>query len=128
MKNFVKGMDKTSRGFEYVRNKFPNVSDTKIKEGIFIGPQIRELMQDKQFDEDLNDTERNAWLSFKRILQGLLRKSQSNEISGCCAGSVDFAQRYGLECESENPLSGVSIGFFPENLGEISDEHGERSH
>jgi len=51
-KDFVKGMDKTGCGFEYVRNKFPNVSDAKIKEGIFIGPQIRELMQDKQFDED----------------------------------------------------------------------------
>ena len=37
MKNFVKGMDKTGRGFQYVRNKFPNVSDAKIKEGIFIG-------------------------------------------------------------------------------------------
>ena len=24
-------------------------------------------MQDKQFDEDLNEMERNAWLSFKRI-------------------------------------------------------------
>jgi len=47
MKNFVKGMDKTGHGFEYVRNKFPNVNDGKIKEGIFIGPQIRELMQDK---------------------------------------------------------------------------------
>jgi len=65
MKNSVKGIDKTGHGFEYLRNKFPNVSDAKIKEGIFIGPQIRELMQDKQFDEDLNETERNAWLSFK---------------------------------------------------------------
>jgi len=44
MKIFVKGMDKTGRGFQYVRNKFPNVSDAKIKEGIFIGLQIRELM------------------------------------------------------------------------------------
>jgi len=26
MKNFVKGMDKTSPGSEYVRNKFPNVT------------------------------------------------------------------------------------------------------
>ena len=50
------------RGVEYMRNKFPNVSDAKIKEGIFTEPQIRELMQDKQFDEDLNGTERNAWL------------------------------------------------------------------
>ena len=42
VKNFVKGMNKTGHGFEYVRNKFPNVSDAKIKEGIFIGPQIRD--------------------------------------------------------------------------------------
>ena len=58
MKIFVKGMEKTGRGFEYVRNNFPNVSDAKIKEGIFIGPQVGELMQDKQFDEDLNETEK----------------------------------------------------------------------
>jgi len=72
MKNFVKGMDKTGHGFEYVRNKFPNVSDAKIKEGILIGPQIRKLMQDKQFDEDLNETEGNAWLSFKKICKDFL--------------------------------------------------------
>ena len=72
MKNFVKGMDKTGRGFECVRNKFPNVSNTEIEEGIFIGLQIRELMQDRQFDKDLNEIERNAWLSFKRICKDFL--------------------------------------------------------
>jgi len=35
MKNFVKGIDKTSHGFQYARNKFPNVRDAK-KEGIYI--------------------------------------------------------------------------------------------
>ena len=30
MKSFVKGMYKTGRGFEYLRNKFPNLSDAKI--------------------------------------------------------------------------------------------------
>ena len=72
MKHFLRGMIKTGRGFENVRNKFPNVSDEKIKEGMFIGPQIRQLMQDKQFDEDLNETERNAGLSFKRICKDYL--------------------------------------------------------
>jgi hypothetical protein len=66
-KKSLKCVDKTAYGFQYLGNKFPNVSDPKIKECIFIGPQIRELIQDKQFDEDLNETERNAWLSFKRI-------------------------------------------------------------
>ena len=30
-------------------------------------------MQDKRFDEDLNETERKAWLSFKRICRNFLR-------------------------------------------------------
>jgi len=60
-----------------VRNKFPNVSDANIKECIFIGPQIREMMQDKQFDEDLNETERYAWLSFKRICKDFLESHKA---------------------------------------------------
>jgi len=32
MKNFMKGMDKAGRGLQYARNKFPNVSDAKIKD------------------------------------------------------------------------------------------------
>ena len=75
------------RGFEYVRNKFPNVSDAKIKDGVFIGPPDQ-------------GTE-------------LLRKSQSGEISGCCARHVEFVQSYGLQYESENPLSGNKLEFFP---------------
>jgi len=72
MKNVLKCTDKTGLGFQYVRNNFPNVSDAKIEEIIFIGPQIKQLMQDKQFDQDLNETERNAWLSFNRICKDFL--------------------------------------------------------
>jgi hypothetical protein len=42
VKNVLKGMDKTSRGFEYVRDRIPNVNDAEIKVGIFTGPQIRD--------------------------------------------------------------------------------------
>jgi len=35
-----------------------------------------------------------------------------------------------MQAESENPLFGITLGFFffPEYLGEVSDEHGERFH
>jgi hypothetical protein len=36
MKIFVKGMGKTGHGFHYVRYNFPNVSDAKIKEDIYL--------------------------------------------------------------------------------------------
>jgi len=36
-------MDQNSAPFMYLKNKFPELSDDKIKEGVFVGPQIREL-------------------------------------------------------------------------------------
>ena len=53
-------------------------------------------------------------------------KSQSSKLSGCYVGPVDFVQSYGMQYESEDPLSGVTLGFFREKLSEVSDEHDER--
>ena len=39
-------------------------SDAKIKEGIFVGPEIRKLIQDEKFEKIMNKTEENAWKSF----------------------------------------------------------------
>jgi hypothetical protein len=33
-----------------------------------------------------------------------------------------------MQYESENPLTGVTLGFFLENLSKVSYEHGERFH
>jgi hypothetical protein len=43
IKNFDKARDKNTAVFMYLKNKFPMISDAKIKEGVFGGPQIREL-------------------------------------------------------------------------------------
>jgi len=34
-------MDQNSTGFMHLKNKFPRISDAEIKEGVFVGPQIR---------------------------------------------------------------------------------------
>ena len=109
--NFVKYMDKTNHGFEYVRNKFPNVSDAKIKESIFIGPQIRELMQDKQFNEDLNETERNVRLSFKMICKDFSRNHKSVNYQDVVQDLLTLYKAFGCNM-SENPLFGVPLRFF----------------
>ena len=36
---------------------FPKLSDAKIKEGVFVGPQIRKLILNDMFDKALNETE-----------------------------------------------------------------------
>ncbi|GBN17429.1 hypothetical protein AVEN_230206-1 [Araneus ventricosus] len=67
MKNFVKAMDCGGSGFQYLRLKFPKVSETKIKEGIFVGPQFRQLMKDPAFESKLTKKEAAAWTSFKEL-------------------------------------------------------------
>jgi len=122
----LKGMDKTGRGFQYVRNKFPNVSDAKIKDGLLIGPQIRELMQDKQFDEDLNETERNARLSFKRICKDFLGNHKAANYQDVVQDLLTSYKAMGCNMSLKIYFLESYLDFFPENLSEVSDEHGER--
>ena len=49
-------MNKYSKGFEYFRDMFPKLSDAKLKEGIFIGPQIRGIIKDDLFVHLLTET------------------------------------------------------------------------
>ncbi|GBN45565.1 hypothetical protein AVEN_270276-1 [Araneus ventricosus] len=67
MKNFIKAMDCAGSGFQYLRLKFPKVSETKIKEGIFVRPQFRQLMKDLVLESKLTKKEAAAWTSFKEL-------------------------------------------------------------
>ncbi|GBM45694.1 hypothetical protein AVEN_14139-1 [Araneus ventricosus] len=58
-------MNKTGDGFNFLKTKFPRLSEAKIKEGIFVGPQIRQLFKDSTFMKHLNRKEKRAWLAFK---------------------------------------------------------------
>jgi hypothetical protein len=46
MKNFVKAMNQEEANFTYLWEKFPRLSEAKLTEGIFIGPQIWDLLKD----------------------------------------------------------------------------------
>jgi hypothetical protein len=43
----VKAMDKESEGFAYLRQKFPIISEIKLKDGISFGPQIKQQFEDQ---------------------------------------------------------------------------------
>ncbi|GBO07120.1 hypothetical protein AVEN_66730-1 [Araneus ventricosus] len=64
MKNFVKAMECGGSGFQYLRLKFPKMSEAKIKEDIFVEPQIRQLMRDPLIESKLTKKEAEVWISF----------------------------------------------------------------
>ena len=52
IKNFVKVMNREGQAFKYLREKFPRLNDAKIKEGIFVGPQICQLVEGLSFGRE----------------------------------------------------------------------------
>jgi len=95
---------------------------------MFIGPQIRELMQDRQFDEDLHETERNAWLSFKRICKDFLGNHKAFNYHDVMQDLLTLYKAMGCNMSLKIHFLDSHLDFFPENLGKVSDKHGERFH
>jgi hypothetical protein len=79
-KNFVTAMNQEESTFSYLRDKFPRLSETKLKEGIFIGPQIRDLIKEEYFDKLLQGDEKAAWDSFKFVVKGFLGKQKGSKL------------------------------------------------
>jgi hypothetical protein len=65
-KNFVKALDVKCLAFMYLCGKFPRLTFEKVKTGVFIGPQFRQLFKN-QFDSVLSDKEKAAWQSFEKF-------------------------------------------------------------
>ncbi|GBM60777.1 hypothetical protein AVEN_233841-1 [Araneus ventricosus] len=65
MKQFVKALPKDGECFKYLCHQCPGLSKAKLKEGVFIGPDIRKMMEDENFETEMETNERKAWESFK---------------------------------------------------------------
>jgi len=78
IKTYLKAMDKTdSKGFQCVKKKCPKIRATKLKERIFIGPQIRELIKDNDFVHRLNTAEKEAWQAFTWTCENFLENHKA---------------------------------------------------
>jgi hypothetical protein len=54
-------------GFLSLKREFPRISEARIKEGIFVGPQNREIMTDRTYDGTLIEDVGGAWKAFKSV-------------------------------------------------------------
>ena len=54
MKPFVKAFDKTGQRSQYLVKKFPKVSEAKLKDGVFDGPQIITMFRNTAFVNTMN--------------------------------------------------------------------------
>ena len=78
-KQFVKSLKPTSRAFRYIRQMFPSISEATVKGGIFVGPQMRRMLTSEQLERQMSDLEKNAWQTFRMIVEGFLGKHRRDD-------------------------------------------------
>ncbi|GBN65419.1 hypothetical protein AVEN_63569-1 [Araneus ventricosus] len=68
MKQLVKALPKEGECFKYLCDQYSDLSEAKLKEGVFIGPDIRKILKDENFETKMETNGRKAWESFKLVI------------------------------------------------------------
>ena len=128
MKNFIQAMNQEEVAFTYLREKFPRLREAKLKEGIFFGPQIRDLIKDEYFDRLLQGDEKSAWNNFKFVVKGFLGNRRAQNYEEPVNNLLQSYQKLGCNMSPKIQFLHSHLDFFPEKCGAVSDEHGECFH
>ena len=83
MKNFMKALHKNGAAFQHLSTVSPGISAAKLKEGIFVEPQIQEVLKDTDFEELLNLNELRAWEAFKSVCSDFLGNTRIPDYQAC---------------------------------------------
>jgi hypothetical protein len=112
----LKVTNKEGKECDYLRQKVPRISEAKIKEGIFIGPQVQQLFQEPNFKNKLNATERRAWDAFENVCSNVLGNKNSANYTEIMEELL-FSYR-ALRCNvTETPFPAMQLGYFSGKYG-----------
>ena len=132
MKQVVKALSRDGDCFKYNCTKFLGSKIEKLKAGIFDGPQIRTLVNDCGFPNSMNEKESCAWSAFVETVKNFLENRKAVNYKGIVAGIVaeflSTLQGMGANVSIKPYFLYSHLDRFPENLGDLSDEQGERFH
>jgi hypothetical protein len=73
----VKAMNKEGIGFISLTETFPHISKAKIRECVFVGPQVKQLFQNTDFRNKLNSAYRGAREVFKNVRRNFQGNNKS---------------------------------------------------
>lgn len=128
IKQFVKALDRNSEAFKYLESLFPELSEAKVKGGIFVGPQIKKLMKTTDFSRLLNRNEKQAWASFVSVVTGFLGNERDENYEELVSNLVQNYAVMGCRMSMKLHMLDAHLYNFKDNMGAYSEEQGERFH
>jgi len=87
-----------------------------LKEGIFIGPQIRDLIKDEYFDKLLQGDEMAAWDSFKFVVKGFWGNKRAQNYEELVNNLLQSYKKLGCNMSLKTHFLHSHLEFFPREL------------
>ena len=128
MKQFVTALNTDGACFRYLCSAFPGMSMEKIKAGIFNGTQIRQLIKDSQFARHMTKHESAAWTVFVLIIKNFLGNYKASNYVELVTNMLSSFKDLGCNMSIKVHYLHSHLDHFSKNLGDLSEEHGERFH
>ncbi|GBM93275.1 hypothetical protein AVEN_168041-1 [Araneus ventricosus] len=125
MKQFVKALPEEDECFKYLCDQFPGLSEAKLKEGVFVGPDIRKMMKDEDFETKMKINERKVWESFKLVITSFLVNKKDRNYKSIVEEIIKNVKILGCSMSLKVHFLDSHLDYFPENLGAVSEEQGE---
>jgi len=126
--NFVKARDRTGSAFKYLTEKFPRLNEAKIKEGVFMGPQIRKLFRGDMFSILLQGDEKKGWVAFRLVSTNFLANNRAENYKELIEDMLSLSHKLGCIMSLKVQMHHSHLDFFPDNCGLVSAEQGELFH
>ncbi|KAJ8677421.1 hypothetical protein QAD02_013208 [Eretmocerus hayati] len=89
---------------------------------------MRKLFLDAGFDGALNEVGSKTWLSVKEVMKNSLGNNTAENYRILVAAMLDNFRRMEVNQSLKIHMLDSHLDFFPNNLGAVSDEIGERFH
>ena len=107
---------------------FPKLTDAKISPGIFVGSQIVFMLVCKELKVKISAVEKEAWVAFRHVVHSFLGHKKSDKYKKLVQNLI--VQNADMKCRISIKLHYLHshLEFFRPNLGDVSEEHGERFH
>ena len=112
MKHFVQAMNQEEAAFTYLWEKLPRLNEAKLKESIFIGPQIWDIIKDEYFHKLLQGDEKAAWDSFKFVVKVFLENRRAQNYEELVDSLLQSYQKLGCNMSLEIHFLHSYLVFF----------------
>ena len=112
----------------YLRSSFLGLSEEKLKADVFDGPQIRQLINDEDFINSMSEPEECAWRAFVDVVRNFLGNRKAENYEELVSRPLGSYQQLGCNMTVKVHSLFSHLDQFPDNLGDHSDEQGERFH